>query len=80
LLIKNADTVTELNQPAMLIQDKDADFELDDKILLNTNTITKQVNTLVPPNASSEPTETPSDDASQADRLLLEPATFVSED
>jgi hypothetical protein len=57
------------NQPAMLIQDEDAHFEFDN-----------QIDAPVPPNAPSEPTETPSDDASQADRSLLEPATSVSED
>jgi hypothetical protein len=64
----------------MLIQDKDADFELDNKILLNTNTATEQINTPVPPNAFSEPTKTPSNNASQADRLLLKPTTSVSKD
>jgi hypothetical protein len=63
----------------MLIYDKDAPFELDDKTPLDANAPTKQGNAPAS-NAFSKPLETPNNNASQDDYLLAEPALFVSED
>jgi hypothetical protein len=63
----------------MPIHDKDAPFEFDDETPLDANAPTKRGNAPAP-SASSEPLETPNDDASQDDHLLAEPAPSVSED
>jgi len=78
--IQNADTVLERGDPPTLVHDEDAPFEFDDETSLNANARTKRSDAPVPPSASSEPTETPNDDASQEDHLLAEPAPSVSED
>jgi hypothetical protein len=63
----------------MLIYNKDASFEFDDKTLLNANAPIKQGNTPAS-SAFNKPLKTPNNNASQDDYLLTEPALFVSED
>jgi hypothetical protein len=76
---QNANTALERDDPPIPIHNKDTPFEFDDETPLDANAPTKRGNAPAP-SASSEPLETPNDDASQDNHLLVEPAPSVSED
>ena len=79
LLAQNINTTLEQDNLLVLIYSKDAPFEFEDEILLNTNIPTIQGNTLAS-SASNEPLETPNNNTLQDNYLLVEPTLSISKE